>query len=321
MKVVENIFARLNGLHYRQEYLCFDLKNFTDTLFVYAAVKGRIIKNITAHHLFVGYCPLVIALPFAVDEGHGLQLVFCSKALNENEMYDKKDVLAELFLQKIEERNVEGADIFFYRGIFGRHWFLSGFHQRIINLGNSLFGRKAGNVFLKGNLLKQVQIAYSVPRKICLVSVGNNRAYNLFPTDLHGQVNDKAYILSLRHEGKACAQVLESQQIVLSDVEASAYKKVYALGKNHMQPLKQRKEFEFSPLNSPEFQLPLPQQAVAYKELELTSSFVEGIHRLLLFQIRKEVKLEGDPEILAHIHTVYGTWRENKGLRSNFLLR
>jgi hypothetical protein len=321
MKIIEKLLARFNGLHYRQEYLCLALEDLSEPLNVYAVRKQGELINLTAHHLFVGYCPVIIALPFMVDEKNRLQLVFCLKVFNENETLDKEDVLAELFLQKIEERNVNGTDIFFYRASSGRHEFLPSINQWIISLNNLLSGKKAGNVFLKGNLLKQVQIAYSVPRKICLVTVGSNGIYNLFPTDLHGQVNEQIYIISLRYNGKACEQVLESENILLSDIEPGAFKKVYLLGKNHMQPLKPRSAFEFSHLDSAQFHLPLPQHTVAYKELALTGSFVEGIHRLLVFQIRNEVKMEGNSGSLSHIHTVYATWRENKGLRSNYLLR
>src|SRR5688572_12181747 len=113
MKIVEKLLARFNGLHYRQEYLCLALEDFSEPLNVYAVRKQRVIKNLTAHHLFVGYSPVIMALPFMVDERDRLQLVFCPKVFNENDTLNKKDVLAELFLQKIEERNVDGTDIFF----------------------------------------------------------------------------------------------------------------------------------------------------------------------------------------------------------------
>jgi hypothetical protein len=37
--------------------------------------------------------------------------------------------------------------------------------------------------------------------------------YNLFPTDLHGQPDDEHYVISLRHEGIACQQVLQTRKI------------------------------------------------------------------------------------------------------------
>lgn len=320
MKFVRTLLNRFNGLHYRQEYLCLALEKFPNPLRLYTARDGKLLDEITRHHHFVGYCPVIFALPRAYGEADRLHLVFSQNDLTKNEVFQKKDVLAELFLEKIFENKINGG-VFFYQAVHARHRFLPSFNQFIIGLNNILFNKKEGNVFLKGNLLKQVQVAYSMPRKICLISTGKNGLYNLFPTDLHGKVNDQLYVISLRHEGKACRQVMETGRLVLSDMEVGAYKRVYSLGKNHMQPLKERYTFEFSPSDSAIFHLPLPLQVLAYKELELADSFTEGIHRLLIFRIVNEIKLTADHGTLAHIHSAYATWRENNGLKGNYLLR
>jgi hypothetical protein len=317
MGFIEKLLGKFNGLHYRQEYLCLALEGFASGLNVYIARNGKVVKDITIEHVFAGYCPVVFALASGSDENDQLHLVFASKSFNENEEFLKKDVLAQLFFKKITERN----GIVFYKAIRGQHQFLPSFNRFILDLNNSLFSKKTGNVFLKGNLLAQVQIAYSIPRKICLITIGSNNLYNLFPTDLHGQINDQFYIISLRHEGKACQQVLEAKKLVLSDMDSTEFKKVYALGKNHMQPLKERITFNFSHTDSAVFHLPIPQHAVAYKELELADSFIEGIHRILVFRIVNKTTTQEHPATLAHIHTVYATWRQNQGLQGNYLLR
>jgi len=145
--------------------------------------------------------------------------------------------------------------------------------------------------------------------------------YNLFPTDLHGLVNEHHYIISLRHNGKACAQVEAVKRIVLTNIAADQYKQVYGLGKNHMQPMKRKDQFPFSEMTSTYFQYPLPIKAVEYKELELQSSFVYGIHKLLLFKIINQQKSTDHPSTLAHIHNSYATWRYKQHIESNYLMR
>ncbi|HUS00377.1 MAG TPA: hypothetical protein VMY77_01545, partial [Chitinophagaceae bacterium] len=206
-----------------------------------------------------------------------------------------------------------------YEGLEGRHRFLSGFHQSVLQLSNHIYGNKPGNVFLKGNLYKQVQIAYSIPRRVCLITVEENNLFNLFPTDLHGQVNDQYYIISLRHSGHACRQVEAAGRIVLSDMDANAYKEVYSLGKNHMQHLKARSSFDFSEMHSKTFHFPLPNHLIGYNELELEKSFIYGIHKLLLFKIVNR-EHTGNATTLAHIHNSYASLRHNMGLQSNYLL-
>ena len=104
-------------------------------------------------------------------------------------------------------------------------------------------------------------------------------------------------------------------------MEVSAYKQVYALGKNHMQPLKEKAVFNFDSKVSKYFQLPLPRNVTMYKELELQESFILGIHRFLLFKIIYTEKVGQTRQTLAHIHNVYATWRYKKGLESNYQLR
>jgi len=198
---------------------------------------------------------------------------------------------------------------------------MSAFHQSMIGLYNRLYNKKTGNVFLRGNLYKQVQIAYSLPRIISLVTVGNGELYNLFPTDLHGPVEDQFYVSSLRYEGKACQQVESIRRIAISKIDCNAYKTVYSLGKNHMQELKPRNEFPFGPNLSGVFQLPLPQAVSQCYELEVMESFKHGIHRFFLYKIISAHRFDSQPLTLAHIHNVYATWRHNKGLEGNYLLR
>jgi len=210
---------------------------------------------------------------------------------------------------------------YYYKGIRGQHHFLSFFHQYIIGLNNQVYNRKKENVFLNNALYKQVQIAYSIPRIISLITVGSGGLYNLFPTDLHGPVNEQYYVSSLRHDGKACKQVEKAGRIVISQIHTDVYKMAYALGKNHMQELKPKENFFFSESLSSLFKLPLPKSLLSYRELELVGSFDHGIHKLLLYKIISSQVVSKDPSTLAHIHNCYATWRHRKGLPGNYLVR
>ena len=183
-----------------------------------------------------------------------------------------------------------------------------------------MFNKKTGNVFLENNLYKQVQIAYAIPSVISLITVSSDNLFNLFPTDLHGQINEDYYIISLRYQGNACKQVEQAKKIVLSNVDASYYKEAYNLGKNHMQPLKEKSNFVFSEENSYTLKLPLPPNVIECRELELKDSFIHGIHKLLLFKILNHQRSQNPSTTLAHVHNVYATWRYKQGLGNYFFL-
>ena len=320
MGLVKKILNKFNGLHYSQDYLCLAKGSFSQPLHVYIVSKGHVVKDITNEHLFVGYCPLVFALPGA-DYPASLQLIFSQSSLQPNESYSQKDALASLELKRVKEQVTGNKSICYYEGIHGTHRFLSSFQQFINGLYNRLYNKKPGNVFLHDNLYKQVQIAYAVPRVISLITVSNNNLFNLFPTDLHGQVDDEHYIISLRTGGKACEQVGTAGKLLLSQVHCNAYKTVYGLGKNHMQDLKPKDHFPFGGSLYLEFKWPLPEQAASYKELRLLDSFSHGIHNIMLFKVVSQHQPGPQTDTLAHIHNAYASWRFKTSLPGNYLLR
>jgi hypothetical protein len=246
-----------------------------------------------------------------------LNVFFVHRKYYPNEIIKEKDAVARLSFTKI--RQVD--DIVFYEGLKGDHGFIRKFNQAILDWQNRLYNNKPGNVYLPGNLLKQVQIAYSIPRTISLVTVSDGQLYNLFPTDLHGQIDDKLYIVSLRQRGKAAKQVESAKTIVVSEIDSSGYKMAYDLGRNHMQELKPKVAFSFSDKMAEKLHLPLPTSVTLYRELELKQFFDHGLHRIFLFGILGKKRIEPQPSTLAHVHSVYATWRHNKGLPGNYLFR
>jgi hypothetical protein len=325
MKLLKKILSRLNGLHYPQEYLCLAKESFQQPLHVFLVANGKIIKDITNEHLFTGYSPLIFTLYSPANNNQELpaaiDIIFTGQSLHPNDHFEKKDAIALLSLKMIRKQSAGGTVIYYYEGVRGEHRFLSSFHQYMIGLNNRLYNKKTGNIFLHDNLYKQVQIAYSIPRIISLITVSKDSLYNLFPTDLHGPVNEQYYVCSLRHEGKACKQVEATGRIAISQVHCDACKMIYSLGKNHMQELKPKNDLPFGESVSNFSHLPLPQPVLYYRELELMESFDHGIHQLLLFKIVSGKLVKDESATLAHIHNVYASWRQNKGLSGNYLLR
>jgi len=324
MKFLQKILNKLNGLHYPQEYLCLPKEQLMQPLHVFLVSGNSVVKDITTCHLFLGYSPLIYALPFfeEIDPGkqNVIQTLYSISPLKTGSAVSKKDIVATLLLKKIKEQKGGFSSVYYFEGINGTHRFLSSFNQFVIRVSNQLYNKKTVNVFLEYNLYKQVQIAYAIPRVISLITVGSDNLFNLFPTDLHGQINEDYYIISLRYQGNACKQVEQAKKIVLSNVDASYYKEAYGLGKNHMQPLKEKSNFVFSEGNSYTLKLPLPPNVIECRELELKDSFIHGIHKLLLFKILNHQRSQNSSTTLAHVHNAYATWRYKQGLGNHFFL-
>lgn len=311
MQLVKKILTRFNGLHYPQEYLCFEKGSFYQPIHVYLTAENHVIKDITNQHLFIGYCPLLFALA-GENLPDFITLTFSHRLLAPNESFDEEDALARLEMKQVKKKLLPHTCLYYFEGVAGVHDFLSPFQQRIGSFINERYNKKPGNVFLHDNLYKQVQIAYSVPRIISLITVNLDGLYNLFPTDLHGPVGENHYLISLRMGGKALAQVEAAGKILISQVHARAYATMYELGKNHMQEPRPIANFPMALLHA---------ETLQYRELELIDSSVQGIHKILLFLVRNQKQIGPESACLAHIHNSYATWRHKCGLSGNYLLR
>lgn len=314
MPLIKKLLNKLNGYAYRQEYLCLADEPYIKPLYAYLVSGDAVETNITDHHLFIGYSPLIFALAKSQQQ---IQVRFTHQKLITGQTLTTSDSLAWLNLRRIHET----PGIAYYEGTEAQHCFVPSFNQFINGVNNSLFQQKTGNVYLNNKLYPQVQIAYAIPREISLVTIRLQGAFNLFPTDLHGAINRTQYIISLRQGGLACQQIQEAGKVVVSKMQPSMYKEVYKLGKNHMQPLKPKQSFPFSENLSKGLGLPLPQNSMGYTELELQSFFDHGIHRLLLFNIVHRQLEPGLRQPLSHIHNSYATWRFKHGFPGNYLLR
>jgi len=276
--------------------------------------------DLTDSHLFVGYYPLIIAI--SCEKNSSLNNLLQNKNDIETVFGESQDkIYAQLMLKKINTIVFDEVTLYLFEGVKGSHRFLSKFHILTNNLKYKLTAEKKINIYLKGNLYEQVKIAYSIPRKILLVSLGMNNMFNIFPTDINGRIGKQNFVISLRKNGKANKQVKELKKIVLSEMSAYTCKEVYALGVNHIKDLRAKEDFDFSEILSEKYSIPLPNNALRYFELEFINDMQTGVHNLCFFKIVNSANIEDSKSTLAHIHRDYAEWRINNGIKSEFLLR
>jgi hypothetical protein len=312
--------------------VCIALEDLCSPLCVTLTLPGKdFAADVTQQHLFLGYKPLIIGIIFpadkiseAVNRATQICLSFHQQPFVMNSRWagfsTDKGAVARLMLKRIYEKHLGNYRVLFYEGVYGRHSFISPWHQFVNTQRDRLKRNTAGNVDLPGNLHDMVRIAYAVPRIVPLITVSGGGGMNMFPTDLHGPVSPRFYISSLRIGGKANAQVDRLKKLALSYMDVNAFRQVYALGKNHMQELREADLFSCSPRRSKVYDLPLPLHATGYRELCETGSFDAGIHRIHFYEQVHDEKLQ-DGHTLAHIHQYYAQWRLNLGMLTNMLLR
>lgn len=278
-----------------------------------------------AHH-FVGYKPLVLAFH---DEKNSLGnenvcLHFFEKSFVPASTWmtfpaDMSSV-ARIVLSPVNDTRTGFKPFKLYSGVFGHHYFMNPVHQRLNRIRERFRKSREGNVDLPGNLYDMIRIAYALPRTIALVTVMRNEKMNLFPTDLHGKINEQFYVSSLRIGGKAQQQVESTGRIVLSEVQVDSYREVYQLGKNHMNEMLEIDSFNVSPAVSEKYGFPIPRKSLRYFELHVVDFIDIGIHRIFMYRIENEVSVSTG-KTLAHIHQYYAQWRLSQGMENNYFLR
>lgn len=312
--IIRNQIKKLiTGLTIPQEYICVDGLHSPLTVFLLSQNKKI---NVTDSHLFLGYKPLIIGLPSVADS---------TEIKNQRQIVLHFEyngiVLAKLVLEKVGEKILGNRILLLFRGNHGEHHFLSNTHQWINRQRANWLVNAPNNVSLPGNLADQVRIAYSIPRIISVITTSDGELLNMFSTDLHGPVGKKYYAGSLRVGGLANEQVEKYKKIVISKVNTSSYRQAYALGKNHMQPLRELSRFDVYPERSAIFGFPLPVAVTQYMEMEKIDSFEEGIHRIHLYEVKSDQVVQSGQSALAHIHQYYAQWRLDRQIETQMLLR
>lgn len=294
----------LLGVVHQQEYICAQAGGVHGELNCFALVNGNKIP-VTDELLFLGYRPLIMGWITEKFENKELVLLF--------ERKDNGKLIASLRLHIEQKFPLEEKTLFLFKGISSMQKFESGFHRFMFSWYERFRTKKPGNIDLDPELYNQVKIAYSIPREIKLVTLGKENAWNVFPTDLHGRAGNKAYIISLRNDKKACRQVMETGKLALWSVSADHAAEVYALGKNHSSDLSPAENHSFTGNKSDTFHFPEPTGAINCEELELQNTLGDiGIHRILLFK-----SISGNspdaPQRLMHLHRSYLQWHIKNG--------
>ena len=284
-------------------------------------------SDVTASHIFLGYKPLVIGLiandaDLLSDE---ICLSFVHGSFNSDTKWNgfstDSRAVARILLKKVQQKDLDGQLIYLFEAWHAEHRLIGAFHQFVNNTREKFKTRGKDNVSLPGNLFDQVRIAYSVPRKISVVTVSDSTLVNMFPTDLHGAIGNSYYASSLRIGGRANAQVESLRRIVISDVDASSYMEVYSMGKNHMMDLQNEGRFMLHHQRSRIFNFPLPEWALRYKEMIHQGSTDLGIHRIHFYRVINNRVLENAGPTLAHIQQYYAQWRMDQDLPTTLMLR
>jgi hypothetical protein len=298
-----------------KEYLCVPKEKYDNSVRVFIQSSDNIF-DITDNHAMLGYKPLVFLInseAFDVEDRLPEQLFLSFRVKQEYE-------IAKLELKKIEKCKFNCYNYSLYYCEKGFHKFSSPMVRSFQHFHYFLKAEREKNVFLKGNLFNQVKIAYSLPRKVSLISLFEIDLVNIFPVDLIGKTKVNEYFISLRAGNKSNNQIKKIGKIALCRIESSRCTEVYGMGKNHMKDMLNIRNFSIESEKSELLNYPLPLGTIAYSELERIDSFEYGIHEIHLLRLLNSKTLKNNKTTLAHIHRDILEWRLRRNIPTEFIL-
>jgi flavin reductase (DIM6/NTAB) family NADH-FMN oxidoreductase RutF len=150
---------------------------------------------------------------------------------------------------------------------------------------------------------------YICPRPVVLVSVVDGNAANLVPMDLIGPIGGPHFSLALHNSSTAIPLIERSRKVALSSVPAGQISIAYAMGQNHKKADFRWNQLPFDLTTSPAFALPIPEFALAVREMEVEEIRALGSHKLFICRTQSnQVRTHGLQ--LSFVHGFYDARRQ-----------
>jgi flavin reductase (DIM6/NTAB) family NADH-FMN oxidoreductase RutF len=157
--------------------------------------------------------------------------------------------------------------------------------------------------------LRAHYVFYICPRPVVLVSCSFEGANNLFPMDLLGPVQGDCFLLALRSTSPAIRLMAGSRRLALSAMPVALTPVVYALGRHHQQETIAWSDLPFASQPSAEWGLPIPEPALAVREVWVEQVQVVGSHTLFVTRTRRCTTRPAHPGAGLQLHHISGLYQ------------
>jgi hypothetical protein len=310
MSLRQTIRAFLTGNSFPSEFLFVSDGNERPVLVEIAFTPKTTAIDITDSHILLGAGPVFIGVFNPAVANTSFQTAELRFSCN-------KQKLGTIQLKKMTVTANWPQGMALFEGVSAENQ-LHTILQQCIQRALHYIRQIRGKAFLSWEMNEMIRVLYAVPRKVSVISVAESNMLNIFPSDLNGSVGETHYAMALRTGGKALEQVLAIKNIVICDMAPRFYTRALAMGKNHMRDMQLEEKFGILNVHSARFKFPIPNEATAYRELELVETAPLGFYHLLLFKIVEKKILHESPS-LSTVHSTYASWRRRNGLAFEYL--
>ncbi|MDA1094439.1 MAG: flavin reductase [Acidobacteria bacterium] len=172
--------------------------------------------------------------------------------------------------------------------------------------------RRPRNLKMSAADLRCLDVYYTSPRPVYVVTVPHGDSFNLFPVDLVSFLGDAGFFLALRSSSPSIPFMQEDGRLVFSSVPAALRDTIYRLGAHHTRAYDRVDDLGLALTPSPAFGLPAPAQAFRVREFRVLDHRTVGSH--VVFQAVQVAISERDLEPqLAHVSAAFARYAARLG--------
>lgn len=154
-------------------------------------------------------------------------------------------------------------------------------------------------------------VSFIRPHPLCLVSVGNRSAGNIFTMNLMGDLGNGYFGFALRDQRVVADVVEQAGRVAISGLPFTRCALAYQFAANYTKKSIDWKALPFETAPSAEFGIPVPDFATSVREVEVVKVHRIGSHRLFLSRIVRDEPGERGMQACA-IHGFYQFWRSKR---------
>jgi flavin reductase (DIM6/NTAB) family NADH-FMN oxidoreductase RutF len=157
-----------------------------------------------------------------------------------------------------------------------------------------------------------VNILFSCPRPVVLVSLALGDGGTMFPMNLMGPIGNGYFAFALNSRRLAGSLVERAGRVAISNVPFDQAPSARQLGKNHHREAVNWSELPFPLAQSTALGIPVPAFASRVREMEIEAVRKLGSHTLFVAKIVRDEKYSDDLQFFM-IHGLYQAWRRSMG--------
>lgn len=241
--------------------------------------------DVSNNHLVASLDPLTVAIENSLLNSIGNR-IGKHKLLFEDKASGAQ--IAALALQPVGQLEFSEASVAVYEIKKSTHRCMSPPRRLWARYRHSLPSRGSPNPHnfsVHPSAIQQLQVLYICPRPVVLVSVDDGVNSNIFPMDLIGSISSDLFALALRNTSPSVATLRRARSAALAELKSCDVEIAYQLGRHHRMPTIDTSLLPFESRNSGRFGLPIPENALTIKEIEIAGWKEIGSHTFFLAQI------------------------------------